>query len=314
MPYKHKIAIVGAGAVGASIAYACILTKVPAEVIMIDIDQHTLEGQVLDLSDVGFLSPVPISAGTIQDAGQCDIIVITAGAKQRPNEPRSALIERNYLILKDVLGGMQPIRQDAILILVSNPVDVLTYIAQQLSGLPRNRVFGSGTFLDSMRLRGELARRLQIHENALHCYVLGEHGDHQFVGWSTANIGCTPLMEHPAMKDVDLAKIEHDVMRKAYEIIERKGATCYGIGGCVASLCDTVLNNRRYVRPVSCWDEKYQVCLSTPAVIGINGIEEVMYMPLNEKEQAAMDAAVADIKEACMTYAERLKAETEEAN
>ncbi|RKP10797.1 lactate dehydrogenase/glycoside hydrolase [Thamnocephalis sphaerospora] len=302
MPYKHKIAVIGAGAVGASIAYACVLTKVPANVVMVDVDKRMVEGQVLDLSDVGFLSPVPVSVGTVKEAGQCDIIVITAGAKQRPGEPRSELVERNRTILKSVIDGMQPIRKDAIMILVANPVDVLTYLAQQLSGLPRKQVFGSGTFLDSMRLRGYLADKLQVQQNALHCYVLGEHGDRQFVGWSTANIGCTPLLSHPLMKDVDLATIERQVMRKAYEIIDRKGATCFGIGGCVASLCNSVLNDRRDVRPVSCWDEKHQVCLSTPASVGIDGIEEVLEMPLNEREQKAMDVAVKAIKDACQRY------------
>ncbi|KAI9597968.1 lactate dehydrogenase/glycoside hydrolase [Syncephalis fuscata] len=286
MPSKPKIAIVGAGAVGACCAYACMLRRLPAEVIMVD---------VLDLSDANFLTPVPVSAATNKEAGQCDIIIITAGAKQQPDEPRSALVERNYKILKSIIEEMQPIRKDAIMMLVSNPVDVLASIAQKLSGLPRSQVLGSGTFLDSMRF-------LNVNENAIHCYVMGEHGDLQFVNWSSASIGCIPLLEHPAMKDVDLADIEKKVMRKAYEIIERKGATSFGIGACVASLCGSILNDRHDVRPVSCWSEEHQCYISRPAILGIHGISYVIDLKLNEDEKKRMNTAIKTIKAACDKY------------
>jgi len=298
MPQKHKIAVIGAGSVGASIAYACILRRLPVEITMVDVDQRTVEGQVLDLSDVRFLSPTSIKTGTNKDAGQCDIIVITAGAKQLPNEPRTKLIGRNRSILKSVIGEMQPIRKDAILLIVSNPVDLLTYIAQQLSGLPRNQVIGTGTFLDSMRLRGYLSTKLEVQENAIHCYVLGEHGDKQFIGWSSGTIGCLPIREYPGMKGINLEDVAHNVMRKAYDIIDRKGATYYGIGGCVASLCGSILDDRRDIRPVSCWDETYQCVLSIPAVIGLHGVRNTLLLSLDKDEESRMKTAVKDIKQA----------------
>ncbi|RKP25874.1 lactate dehydrogenase B [Syncephalis pseudoplumigaleata] len=310
MPNRAKIAIIGAGAVGAACAYACMLRRVPAELIMVDVVESTLEGQVLDLSDANFLTPMQVSKGTNKEAGQCNVIIITAGVKQRDaNEPRSELImthdmqliERNYKVLKSIIDGMQPIRKDAILMLVSNPVDVLAFLAHKISGLPHSQVIGSGTFLDSMRLRGILAHQLGMSENALHCYVMGEHGDRQFVGWSSASVGCVRLCDHPAMRGVDLDAIEQQVMRKAYDIIERKGATCFGIGACVASLCDTILNDLRDVRPISCWSEEHQCYVSRPAVVGLDGVHAILDLVLNEKEQERLNKAVQSIQASCQT-------------
>ncbi|KAI8057921.1 lactate dehydrogenase B [Syncephalis plumigaleata] len=298
MPSKAKIAIIGSGAVGAACAYACMLRRLPAEIIMVDVDKTTLEGQVLDLSDANFLTPVPVRMGNHKEAGQCNIIIIAAGAKQRHGEPRDALIERNYKVLNSIIGDMKPLREDAIIMLVSNPVDVLAFLAHKISGLPHSQVLGSGTFLDTMRLRGVLANELSVNENALHCYVMGEHGDRQFVGWSSASIGCVPLLKHPAMANVSTSDIEHSVMRKAYDIIERKGATCFGIGACVASLCGSILNDRRDVRPVSCWSEEYNCYVSRPAVVGINGVNSVLDLALNEEERKRMDKAVHSIQTA----------------
>src|ERR1700730_3110622 len=153
MGVSSKVAVIGAGSVGATIAYALLMRKVASEILLVDIVPEVINGQVLDLSDSAFLSSTVIRGGTYQEAGQCDVIVITAGAKQNPGESRTELIGRNYNILKSVIGSMQPFNKDAILMLVANPVDVLTSIAQKLSGLPKKQVFGSGTFLDSGRLR-----------------------------------------------------------------------------------------------------------------------------------------------------------------
>jgi L-lactate dehydrogenase len=209
------------------------------------------------------------------------------------------LIARNYQILNSIIGDMKPIREDAIMLIVSNPVDVLAFIAHKISGLPHSQVLGSGTFLDSMRLRGILADKLGVNENTLHCYVLGEHGDRQFVGWSSASVGCVPLLKHPALANINTSDIEHNVMCKGYDIIERKGATCFGIGACVASLCGSILNDRRDVRPISCWSKEHNCYTSRPAVIGINGVNSLLDLVLNEEEKKRMDQAVHNIQMAC---------------
>jgi L-lactate dehydrogenase len=206
-----RVAIIGAGSVGSTCAYALLLRRITSEILLVDIDTALLNAQVQDLADAAFLSNTKIFASSFADAGQCDIIVITAGAKQRDGETRINLIDRNYKILESVIGAMKPFRSDAVLLLVSNPVDVLTYFARRMSGLPNAQVIGSGTFLDSVRLRSMLAEQtqvrmnisiprvalcpvsprsriieanscyMQVAETAVHAYVLGEHGDSQFV-------------------------------------------------------------------------------------------------------------------------------------
>jgi L-lactate dehydrogenase len=293
------VAVIGAGTVGASVAHSCILNQLPAEIIMVDVEQHELEGQVMDLSDAAFLSQTPVKAGTSKEAGQCDIIVIAAGAREQPGESRSELADRNRNVLKNVIHGMQPIRKDAIMIVVSNPVDLLTYAAQQLSGLPRHQVIGTGTFLDTMRLRGCLSEKLQVHANAIHCYALGEHGDHQFIAWSSASLACLPLLKYPGMEKIDREETARWVARKGPNIVERKGATCFGVSSCVASLCDIILSDRREIRPVSCWCETHQCVLSMPAVIGMHGISSVLCPSLDKNEEKQMETAVHAIKQAC---------------
>ncbi|ORX93993.1 lactate dehydrogenase B [Basidiobolus meristosporus CBS 931.73] len=288
MPANKTIAIIGCGAVGASCASSIILRNVSCELLMVDINQKVAEGQALDLSDSQFLSSTKVRVGTYQEAGQADII--------RPGETRLQLIAKNFNILNSVITSMAPIKPTAKIMLVANPVDVLTHIAQKISGLPKNQVFGSGTFLDSGRLRLKLSEILGVSEPAIHCYAMGEHGDHQFVGWSSAMVGGVPLLDYPQMQGVDLDKLQYEVSRKAYEIIDRKGATYYGIGACVASLCDTVLNDRRDIRPISCYNEQYDSYVSMPAIVGANGVEAPIKIQLNEAEQKKMERAVDAMK------------------
>ncbi|KAK9760835.1 hypothetical protein K7432_014736 [Basidiobolus ranarum] len=297
MPTSHTIAIIGCGAVGSSIASALILRNASATILMVDVDNKVAKGETLDLADSLFLSTSHVKVGTYKEAGQADIIVITAGAHQKPGETRLQLIENNHKILQTVVTDMSPINSNSKILLVTNPVDILTHITQKISGLPHKQVFGSGTFLDSGRLHSVLAQKLGVSNMAIHCYVLGEHGDHQFIAWSSASVGGVPLLEFPQMKDVDLEKLAQEVKGKAYEIIELKGATCYGIGACVSSLCESILNDRHHVRPVSCWDEEYQCYISVPAVIGTNGIESIIGIQLNADEKKKMNVAVKAMKD-----------------
>lgn len=299
---SQKLAVIGAGSVGSSIAYAAVLKRIASQVIMVDIDFPRCEAQVLDISDCAFMSETKIKVGTFQDAGMADIIVITAGAKQRVGESRVELIDRNYKILESCITSMKPFNPNAVLLLVSNPVDVLTFFAQKLSGLPPHQVIGSGTFLDSARLRSSLSDILGISETAIHANVLGEHGDSQFVAWSAATVGNTPLLSMPELKTIDKEKLAQEVKNKAYKIIEAKGATHYGIGGCAASICESILRNTCQVRPVSHFIPEYGVCLSLPAVIGCKGIIKTMNMPLSTEEKSKLTASAKNLKEIIDKY------------
>ncbi|KAI9253463.1 lactate dehydrogenase B [Phascolomyces articulosus] len=297
-----KVAIIGAGSVGATIAYAIMLRDVASEILLVDVAEEVVHGQVLDLSDANLITSTKVRGATYQEAGQADVIIITAGAKQKPGESRTQLIDRNYKILQSVIGAMKPIRQQSIMILISNPVDVLTHIAQQLADIPRNQVFGAGTFLDTSRLRGLLAQKLEVSANSIHAYVLGEHGDTQFVAWSSASVAGKPLLSFPEFKEGDKEIIEKKIANKAYDIIKAKGATYYGIGACTASLVEAILLDKREVRPLSVYVDSLGTVLSVPAKLGFDGIERVFDIPLNEPERTRLEESAASLKEICAKY------------
>ncbi|KNC98811.1 L-lactate dehydrogenase [Spizellomyces punctatus DAOM BR117] len=298
-----KIAIIGgAGSVGATAAYAILLRRCASELLLVDLDTEKCAAQVLDLSDAAFLSDTKVRMGTPKEAGQCDIVIITAGAKQRPGETRVDLIGRNRAILSSVIESMKPFKQSAILLLIANPVDVLTYFAQKLSGLPQSQVLGSGTYLDSARLRSELSSRLEVAETAVHAYVLGEHGDSQFVAWSSAHVANTPLLSLSAMKGVDKKKLAEDVKNKAYKIIEAKGATYFGIGGVAASICECIIFDLRHVRPLSHYIPELNVCLSFPVVLGHSGVRQTLKPPLTEEEEELLKKSAKEMRNVIEKY------------
>ncbi|CAG8595417.1 6114_t:CDS:2 [Ambispora gerdemannii] len=302
MVQSSRIAIIGAGSVGTTIAYAILLQKISSEILLVDINQDTVRGQILDLSDATFVASTQIRAGTYQEAGQCDIVIITAGAKQRPEETRNKLIERNYEILKHVIGAMKPFNQNVILLLVANPVDVLTFIAQKLSGLPKQQVFGSGTFLDSTRLRLKMAETLKIAESAVHCYVLGEHGDTQIIAWSSAHVGGKPLIDFPEIRKLDKEKVAQEIIGKANEIIKLKGSTYFGIAGCVSSLVQCIVLNQRHIRPLSTFVEEYGCIFSMPCVLGNKGVNRIVDVYLNDEEKEKLRKSAETLKRICENY------------
>ncbi|KAJ3171657.1 hypothetical protein HDU88_007737 [Geranomyces variabilis] len=294
---KNSIAVIGGGgSVGSAVAYALIVRRVASEVVLVDLDQARCDAQVLDLSDAAHLFDTHVRSAPAREAGQCDIVVVCAGAKQRPNESRIDLIGRNKEILGSVIDSMKPFKKESVILLVSNPVDVLTHIAQKLSGLPVGQVIGSGTFLDSVRLRGELAKTLNVAETAVHAYVLGEHGDSQFVAWSSASVGCTPLMSLPQIKALDRDALAETVKNKAYRIIEAKGFTQFGIGAVTAQICESIILDLRHVRPLSHYVEEYGVCISLPAVLGHKGIQGTLKPPLTEDEEAQIRRSAAELR------------------
>ncbi|KAF1943478.1 l-lactate dehydrogenase-like protein [Clathrospora elynae] len=298
---KTTIAILGCGDVGSTLAYTLILQPICSEVILVDLKQDLLEAQVRDLSDATYRgdSGVKVRAGTHKDAGQADIVVITAGAKQKIGESRLSLLSRNLHILESIFSAMQPISPHTILLLVANPVDILTYFARKLSGLPESQVLGTGTSLDSARLRGILAEKAEVAPNSIDAYVLGEHGDSQFIAWSSATIGTTPLSlampSHP-LTPAFKATISSHTRGAASAIIAAKGCTSYGIGNIAASICKYILFDSRSVRPLSFYQPELGCCLSMPAVVGRKGIIKAMPVQLDAEEQAQLEACAKGLR------------------
>ncbi|KAI0223823.1 hypothetical protein L0F63_002329 [Massospora cicadina] len=297
------VAIVGAGSVGSAIAYAIALSKLSVKVLLVDKAVKVCEGQVKDLEDSTFLSPTCVAMGTMEEAGRADIIIVTAGAKQQPGESRSALVGRNRAILSSIVKEMGTINPKAIWLVVANPVDVLTSLAQKLTGLPHSQVLGTGTFLDTERLRSLLSRHLQISASSIHCQVLGEHGDDQVVAWSLGTVaGGLPLLKHPRMAGLDrdaLNRFSSQVARRAYDIIDLKGSTHFGIGACTSILCDAILSDAHKVFPVSNYHPEYQVYMSYPAVISRSGVVSIINdLPLTREETEQLDKVAASLKEA----------------
>ncbi len=294
---KHtKISIIGAGAVGSTIAYALMLKNVAAEINLVDVDEIRCRGEILDLSDaLSFCGPSLIRGETAKNAGKSDIIIIAAGKRQEPREDRITLLNANKKIIKSILQELQPINKESIIIIVTNPVDILTLYAQELINHPRSQLFGSGTFLDTQRLRGLLSKKLQIAEQSIHAYILGEHGDSQFPAWSCARIAGIPLQDF-GLSESELEIIARETRERAYEIIKYKGATFYGIATCVAALCRTILFDQKRVTPVSCYLDQYDVCMSMPVVLGKNGINNILQPPLNKNEREQLDESAQAIK------------------
>jgi L-lactate dehydrogenase len=286
---SHKVAIIGAGSVGSNIASFLLLRRIVPTILLVDIDQVACNAQVLDLSDAGFLSNAHIRSATPAEAGQADIIVISAGAKQRSGDSRLDLINRNLKVLDSVMEGMKPIREDAVVLMVANPVDILTLFAHEKSGLPKGQVMGSGTFLDSARLRVLLAEKAGIADTSVQIDVIGEHGDSQVVAWSSARIGSTPLFDVlPLTKDeqTSLAETARD---KAYEIINGKGFTSFGVAAVVSCVCESILADQKVVMPISHWIEELGTCLSLPAVIGRGGIVQTVWPGLTTEERGGVE-------------------------
>ncbi|KAH0364850.1 L-lactate/malate dehydrogenase, partial [Aureobasidium melanogenum] len=282
-----KIAILGSGEVGSTIAYSLILNPVAGEILLVDPKEDVRDAQVQDLSDATFHgdTSTQVRAGTHKEAGQCDIVVITAGAAQKKGESRTDLVGRNLKILGSAIEDMKPFREDTIILLVTNPVDILTYYAQKFSGLPKNQVLGSGTFLDSARLRGILAQKCGVAASSIDAYVLGEHGESQMVAWSHASIGGVPLERALPDAGIDKNAIAEDTKKKAAAIMESKGATAYGIGGVAASICKSILFDQCNIRPISHYQDDLNVCLSMPVVIGRKGIVRQIPIELNDSER-----------------------------
>ncbi|KAG0357384.1 hypothetical protein BG005_003582 [Podila minutissima] len=297
-----QMAIIGAGSVGSGIAFACLMRSVVSELLINDFNAKVCDGQVLDLQDAAFVSNTKVRVGTPKECGQADIIVITAGARQRPGESRDELVQRNQDILKSVLDGIQPIKPTAILMLVANPVNVLTCMAQKISGLPPRQVIGTGTYLDSIRFRVAMKERLRVSESSVHAYIVGDHGDKQVAVWSSATVGGKPLLSFEEIHRLDQDEVSHQVAHKAYKIIDLKGATSFGIAAVVSELALCITLNKLSVIPLSTYCERFDACLSFPISLGTNGVENIVYPEMNEKELALVQASAEATRKVCSAF------------
>lgn len=283
---KKKIGIIGAGAVGTTIAYSLIINNIPADIFLVDIDKARCHGEFLDLSDtLPFnTSSTTIHVGTLKEIQTADIIIIAAGKKQEPGQSRHALLETNQKIIKNIIHPLLPLPSSTILIMVTNPVDVLTRYALEISKLPAQQVFGSGTYLDSMRLRQFIGNYLQVSPQSVQVDIYGEHGDSQFVAWSTAMINSIPLSLLPQFNYQEFVNLAHQVRTRAYEIIKCKGSTFYGIATCITDICKMIIFDQKKVIPVSVYEKKSDICYSIPCVISAKGIEQILPLSINNQE------------------------------
>ena len=291
--------IVGTGNVGSSIGY-CLVNQRTAvsELVLVDINKQDAEGEAMDLRDTLAVSPsyMKIYAGSYQDASDCDIIVITAGVPQKPGETRMDLLNKNAAIFNDMISQIMDSGFTGIFIVVTNPMDVMTYLTQKYSGLPPEQVIGSGTILDSARLRFRISERLSVSPKSIHAFQIGEHGDTEFALWSTANIGGQPLEKF--LHADERKEIEEFTKNEAYEIIKKKGATYYGIGMCVTKLINCILGDERRVMPVSVYDSLNDIYYGFPAIVGKNGVVRRIELKLSEKEGIKLQKSINAIKSA----------------
>lgn len=307
----RKAAIVGCGFVGASIAFRFLQQGLFSELVLLDVNRAKAEGEAMDLSDgLPYGAAMDIYAGTYDDIADCALVVITAGANQKPGETRLDLIGKNTAILRGILQEITAREFGGVLLVVANPVDVLTYAAWKLSGYPKNRVFGSGTVLDTGRLKQLLGQELGVDSRNVHAFIIGEHGDSELAVWSGANVSGIDL-EHfcqirgDKLHAEDMDRLYRGVRDSAYEIIQRKGATYYGIAMAVGRIAGSIVRDERAVLPVSVVLEGQYglegLALSVPAIVGRNGLEEVLEIDLAPEEKAALDNSAAQLKEAIST-------------
>lgn len=306
-----KIAVIGAGSVGATIAYACMIRGVASRIALYDVDARKVHAETLDLNH-GLQFIVPATVEGSDDPAVCkdaDVLVVTAGAKQKPGQTRMELASANTAICRDLLPKLVDVAPKAIMLLVTNPVDVITYVADKITGLPRNRVLGSGTVLDSSRFRFLIAKRLKVATQNVHAYIAGEHGDSEIPLWSSATVSGIGLHEwavqgHGKLTVRDRTEIFQNVKTAAYQIIEGKGATNFAIGLATAQILDAILRDQNRVLPVCSAIDDWRdgvvkdVALSLPSIVGRRGAEPPLPIPLNANEEAGLRHSAETIRAA----------------
>jgi L-lactate dehydrogenase len=295
---NRKVAVVGLGFVGSASAFALMQSGLFSEMVLVNRDMSKAEGEALDISHgLPFAKPMKIYAGTYDDIVDAAVIVITSGAGQKPGETRLDLVRKNVEVYRSIIPEIAKRDCEGVLLIVSNPVDILTSAAVKLSGFPENRVFGSGTVLDTARLKYLLGEHLNVDSRSVHAFIIGEHGDSEIAAWSSANVSGVPLHNFCEMRghfehEKAMYEIAEGVKNSAYEIIEKKKATYYGIAMSVKRICEAIVRDEKSILPISSIQHGQYgiegVALSMPAVVGKNGVETLVPIELNEAEQTAL--------------------------
>jgi L-lactate dehydrogenase len=306
---KPKVSIIGCGNVGMRYAYALMIRGIAREIVIVDIDRNRLEGEVMDLSHgAPYISPVEVVAGDYPDLAGSDLVVITAGKKQKPGQTRTDLAKDNVELFKKMIPEIMKYAAQAILLVVTNPVDVLAYATYRISGKPSNQVMSSGTVLDTARFRYLLSKHCGVDPHNIHAYILGEHGDSEFAVWSRAMIGGVLFKEYCNVcassqlcnRDVEFKQIFNEVRDSAYKIIEKKSETSYGIGLALVRITQAVINDENAILPVSTLIQGYlgitDVFLSLPAVVNKTGVRQILGLPLSTDEQESFKNSAAAVK------------------
>lgn len=296
---KNKVVIIGCGNVGMSYAYALLNQKTRVnELALIDLDEKRIEGEVMDLNHCLPFAPTPmtIKKGSYEDCSDATIVMIAAGANQNPGETRMDLINKNSKIFKEIVTKVMENGFNGIFLIATNPLDVMTYVTWKYSGLPHHKIIGSGTILDTARLRYMISEKLNISTRNIHAYVIGEHGDSEFVPWSSAQVGTQDIKDF--ISEEELNQISEKVRNAAYEIINRKGATYYGIGMCLVRITNAILNDENSIITVSSYDKTNDIFVGGATIINKNGCKERMYIKLNEEETKKLEKSISIIKDA----------------
>ncbi|MCY6355873.1 L-lactate dehydrogenase [Clostridium sp. ZS2-4] len=304
---RNKISIIGAGFVGATAAYALMIGGLASEIVIVDINKEKALGEAMDLAHgVSFVKPVEVYAGDYKDTADSDIIIITAGAAQKPGETRLDLINKNLNIFKGIIPEVVKYSPNSILLVVANPVDILTYITYKLSGFPKERVIGSGTVLDTSRFKHLLGEYFNIDDRNIHTYIIGEHGDSEVATWSLTNIAGMNIDNYcdnicKKYDELSKHKIHDDVKNAAYEVINRKGATYFAVGLAIKRIVEAILRDENSILTVSSLIEgQYginDVCVGVPTIVGASGIKKILEVPLNEEELNKFKISITKLKE-----------------
>ncbi len=315
---RRKVVLVGTGFVGMSMAYSLLNRGGINELVLIDIAKEKTIGEAMDLSHGLPFSPgkMDIKAGEYSDCKDADIVVITAGLPQKPGETRLDLAKSNTKIMKEITQSVVESGFNGIFIIASNPVDLMSYVVQKVSGFPKQRVIGSGTLLDTARLRYIIGERLGVSSKNVHAYIMGEHGDSSFVPWTHCYVGCKNLIELYQETNRDLKELESihaEVVNAAYEIINRKKATYYGIGIALSRLIAAILNNENCILTVSTLLEgeygQEGIYIGVPAIINGDGLKEIVKLKLNEEEQGKFNNSVNTLKQMAREEIDKIIAE-----
>lgn len=303
----RKAAVIGCGFVGSATAFTLMQSRLFSELVLLDVNMEKADGEAKDIAHgIPFAGQMKIYAGTYDDAADAAIIIITAGANQKPGETRLDLVQKNTAIYQSIIPEIVKRDFGGILLIVSNPVDILTYVALKLSGLPENRVLGSGTVLDTARLKYALGEHLGVDSRSVHSFIIGEHGDSEIAAWSSTNVSGIPLNDFCEMRghfnhDAAMDAIAEKVKNSAYEIISKKQATYYGIAMPVKRICECIVRNERSILPVSAMMHgEYgieDITLSMPAIVGIGGVETHVPIALSEEEAEKLVESAKKLKE-----------------